>query len=60
MAIQQSSLAQLEIKVVIAVDIPEIRACASLEIERDRSLHFADPAIYASGDAELGSSKELV
>ena len=58
--VKQSSLPELEVEVVVAIDVPEIRAAAPRKIERHRRLHFADAAVHAGGDAVLGPLKELL
>jgi hypothetical protein len=45
MTIKNRALAQLEIKVVVAIDVPEIGAAAALKIERGGRLHFPDAAV---------------
>ena len=58
MPVKQSALAELEIEVVVTVDVPEMRTATAREVEWDRRLHFSDTAVYASGDATLGSGKK--
>ena len=52
--VEQRALAELEIEVVIAIDVPEVRTATAREVERHGGFHLADTTVYAGGDAALG------
>ena len=56
--VEQRALAELEIEVVIAIDVPEVRTATAREVERHGGFHLADTTVYAGGDAALGAGEE--
>jgi len=55
---EQRALPGLEIDGFIAVHVPEARAGAAGEVERDGLFALADTAVDAAGDALLGALEE--
>ena len=57
--VEQRALAELEIEVVVADNVPETRTAAAREVVRHGCLQLADSAVHARGDAPLGALKEF-
>jgi hypothetical protein len=59
MTVEQSALADLEVDVFIAIDIPDAGAAAVRKVEGHGLLHLADAAVYSGCDAVLGTMEKL-
>ena len=59
MTVENGTLADLEVDVLVAIDIKQPRAAAVVEVERHGSLHLADAAVDASGNAVFSTREEF-
>jgi hypothetical protein len=57
--VEKSTLADLEVDVFIAIDIPDAGAAAVRKVKGHRLLHLADAAVHSGGDAVLGAMEKL-